>query len=660
MKIKIYLLIINMPTNSFWSSDDKIPISQTKISIPSENGLSYDGGQRIIFTIPAGTVEYFNPINTILEMDFKYALDTNVNRTLLQLDPQLGGSVLIKHIRIYANSAEMPLLEEVQNANVLAALRYDYDANDNIKKKRALTEGCGLYDPRHRSQFKNEQTMGCNTKNNTYFSPNISGSTKLFGDDNTDESTAACIRTAKLCLPLHQSGIFGSSVVFPNLMVNGLRLEIILEDAGKCLKQVEKVQHDNRLENGWYFHSVDGNDNLDGVWANDKTKTKNAFFISRINNALEVSDCPFCVGEGFSFQQNSAVPADCLNKRMTWRKADEATHFPIITNIQTINAGAANNTYALVKITLDENVYPDWGGAKAGTPQMTSKTENTKNRWVMYSTSLNHSAGEALNTKSPASWEPTYTVSNVRLTVEKVEMPPAYTSKLASQMKQGGTINYDFLSFTNYLYSQMKDDRVANIRIPIMNKRCKGVLCIPTDGSVYPNNQIVNCGDGDETIANQATRKYTYFTHREGNEMSAAVEGNWANYTERSGLVGIADGLTNYQFFYDGRLNPSRKVDCKKISNRTSISQQPLVELEKSLSVCGIPPNSFSKYRDNFCVGRAVGIQQGVADLSTTDFNLQCEYNEATNAPTKNKLWNIYIGHLRRLMIKGDSVMIDV
>ena len=49
-----------MPTNSFWSSDDKIPISQTKISIPSENGLSYDAGGRIIFTIPADTVDYFN------------------------------------------------------------------------------------------------------------------------------------------------------------------------------------------------------------------------------------------------------------------------------------------------------------------------------------------------------------------------------------------------------------------------------------------------------------------------------------------------------------------------------------------------------------------------------------------------------------------------
>ena len=63
-----------MPTPTFWSSDDKVPISQTKVSIPSENGLSYSGGQRMIFTIPAGQVEYFNPINTLLQFDFKISL----------------------------------------------------------------------------------------------------------------------------------------------------------------------------------------------------------------------------------------------------------------------------------------------------------------------------------------------------------------------------------------------------------------------------------------------------------------------------------------------------------------------------------------------------------------------------------------------------------
>ena len=31
--------------DSFWTSEDKIPISQKSVSIPSSNGLEYKGGQ---------------------------------------------------------------------------------------------------------------------------------------------------------------------------------------------------------------------------------------------------------------------------------------------------------------------------------------------------------------------------------------------------------------------------------------------------------------------------------------------------------------------------------------------------------------------------------------------------------------------------------------
>ena len=42
-----------MPINSFWSADDKIPIAQKKVSVPSDNGLEYSAGQKINITIPA-------------------------------------------------------------------------------------------------------------------------------------------------------------------------------------------------------------------------------------------------------------------------------------------------------------------------------------------------------------------------------------------------------------------------------------------------------------------------------------------------------------------------------------------------------------------------------------------------------------------------------
>ena len=271
----------------------------------------------------------------------------------------------------------------------------------------------------------------------------------------------------------------------------------------------------------------------------------------------------------------------------------------------------------------------------------------------MYSTSLYGGDGTLLATPS---FEPTYTLSNAALIVERVEMPEGYNAKMRSMMSQGGVLNYDFLTFTNYKYSQAQNDRVANIRVPISNKRCKGVIAVPTDSSVYTTVERICCGNMSQV---DDTGTYTYNIEKEGNQ-AGAVLGNHTSHSKRSGIEGVVDGLSRYQFFYSGKLNPSRPVVTSKIANRVSISQQSLVECEKCLAVCGIPPTSFSAFRRNFFVGRATAIQNGVVDLSTTDFNLQVEYQEITNAPTKSKLWNIYIGHLRRLLIKGDSVVVDV
>ena len=59
-------------SSSFWAASDKIPISQTKVSIQAENGLEYSLGQQINFVIPAD-VGYFMPSETYLRMDVRLA-----------------------------------------------------------------------------------------------------------------------------------------------------------------------------------------------------------------------------------------------------------------------------------------------------------------------------------------------------------------------------------------------------------------------------------------------------------------------------------------------------------------------------------------------------------------------------------------------------------
>ena len=655
-----------MPTPTFWSSDEKLPVSQTKVSIPSDNGLNYQAGQRIIFTIP-DNIEYFNPVNTLLECDFKLSMpvggealadvaDTASTagwaQTRLMLDAELGGNVLIRHIRLYGNSAEMPLLEEIQDCNILAAVKYDYNSNSSDKKKRALTEGCSMYSQKQRGDLGLDQSPYNNTENNTYFDHND-------GDDNNlnrkfaAAGSSSGFKTAKLLLPLHQSGIFGSSVVFPNKLVSGLRIELELCETAFAVRQLDTVQLNTRLEANPIFHSITGGDVPDATvgsetnWLAADTNVSDTFYVARENSNDTIEKFPFCIGERFSMKRNKQSIIDDF---IVWKNANGDEIYPRIKKIELAPA-VAGQTFPLVKITLDTAVYPDSviDAACSAVGKL-----NLGNPVFLYSTSLTGGAGTL---PSCAAFNPTYVLSNAKLLVERVEMPQGYTSKMMSAMSQGGTLNYDFLSFTNYKYSQGVSDRVANIRVPVSNKRCKGVICCPVDASVYSNMERINCGNLRE-LKTAAT--VTYETEREGSIGSGGVAGDHANHSKRSGLVGIADGITRYQFFYSGKLNPSRPVVCSKISNRKSIAQQPLVETEKCLAVCQIPPTSFQSFRTNFVVARGVSLQNGVADLSTTDFNIQIEYQEQDNAPLKPKLWNIYIGHLRRLMIKGDSVRVEV
>jgi hypothetical protein len=83
------------------------------------------------------------------------------------------------------------------------------------------------------------------------------------------------------------------------------------------------------------------------------------------------------------------------------------------------------------------------------------------------------------------------------------------------------------------------------------------------------------------------------------------------------------------------------------------------IENEKSLRMANIDPLSYEKYQENFFIGRAFSLASGVYDARGKDFNLQVEYQETT-APSKAKLWNCWVAHLRRIVVRGDSISLEV
>ena len=83
------------------------------------------------------------------------------------------------------------------------------------------------------------------------------------------------------------------------------------------------------------------------------------------------------------------------------------------------------------------------------------------------------------------------------------------------------------------------------------------------------------------------------------------------------------------------------------------------MELEKSLSSAGITGQSLLQFNRNFVIGRSLTAGgNGVYDGRGRQFALQVNYQGSS--PTKNKLWNNFCYHIRRMVISGDNISIEM
>ena len=122
---------------------------------------------------------------------------------------------------------------------------------------------------------------------------------------------------------------------------------------------------------------------------------------------------------------------------------------------------------------------------------------------------------------------------------------------------------------------------------------------------------------------------------------------------------GVSNRISNFQWNYGGRLQPSRAIKCGKISSKTSLDSQPLIETTKALVQAGISAKSLSAFNSNWLVSRALALNNGVYNAIGQDFNLQVNYQETTD-PEVNMLWNNYVFALHRIIVSGDSVRVEV
>ena len=599
---------------SFFTSSDKIKVGQTQVAVPAENGLNYKPGGRIDIFIPP-TSKFIDLSQTKLKFDVKLTgvgTSASANLMRLQLDAQTGAHSLIRSVRVFSGR-KTALLEEIEGYDVLTALRFDYETNENFKAKRAITDGATNYDPACRGSNGTLKTIQGNVVSNPYFKKH---GTKFSPNPTEITWKSDPFDTVKCELQLN-TGLFRNEAVFPALLTDGIFLEILLQDKNRVFRSLDSTAVNRQVKLNPEFHSLNGSDagaltSGSGAWTS--TALSNVFYLTRGNNMTSVQTCPFVVGERVQMATSElatgAITKDC------WSAAGEISRIEYDTAL-----GASVDK---IKITLSASVTND------STEDLNSATYPKS--WIYSDAGHSDVVGSGAD----------YTVSNVEMVVEQIQVPDGYEQSMIGMMKEGGTINYDYRSFTNYRYSQLKGDNFANIRLPLIESRATSILCIPTDAKNY-------------SVLETITASGTYIT----NVPTATANETLYNRSCRPSLVGIADNLQAYQLIYDGKLNPSRRVDIAKISSKDSISQQWLIEAEKALAMADIEPLSFLQFQDNFFIGRALALgKNAVYDARGKDFNLQVEYTGA--AQGYDKLWQCFCSHVRRLEIKNGGVSVMV
>tara|TARA_R110001592_G_scaffold362143_2_gene675126 strand:- start:2263 stop:4056 length:1794 start_codon:yes stop_codon:yes gene_type:complete len=591
--------MVDVETQDFWSAMNKEKVLQRSVKIPSRNGTDFVAGQEIIIQIDP-SLKYFDPSECYLEgfvkINMPSLLQTNplaqdgATPTRLQLDAEIGAQVLCRTIRISdRNGVE---LESIENYNTMVALKYDYQTNDSLRGKRALTECSSFYNSENRATRLGTKSHA----NNLNYNP--------FSEvADTDALSASFSNTnsmidAKFCIPLH-TGIFGSeSKVFPNAMLGGIQISILLEDTNRVFRQLDSVMRYRRLTcNPEFLGKTVGGASvgLNGSF--------NTFILNDRNSQHDFAQqCPFVVGERLGFQRFVAGNASIV-------EFVSASGVPVIKEISVDTD--------LIKITLNSSVKVNTIGFDSNLSPI-----------FVYSRSVNDAP----------SYDATYNVKDVNLIVGEVIPSPQVESQMMADLKAGGKMVYDFMSVRNYKHSQLATDRVNNIRIPLQESKAKALFCIPTDGTVYSSKEAINASN----------------TYKIKKTESTVGDLDYYLRSNRSGLEGISDFITNYQFLYNGRLQPNRRVPLSKVSTGISIDAQHLIELNKCLSSSKIFGHSFQRFNQNFVIGRALALGEGVYDARNKDFVLQVEYNE-TAPPTKNKLWMNFCFHIRTIEIEANG-----
>ncbi len=625
--------------SSYWSAESVVQIGERQVSIPAEQGLSYNVGsvsRRVSFEIPAQSVPMLSGKDSYLEFDMDIQYPTHVaadgKSTRLQLDPA-GAGMIVQNIRIY-DGGRGSIIEEVNEYNQIVALKHDYDKDDSLKGVRALEQGATSHSQSTQGSRGSSRSDMNDIITNPWFKAvndvTQDGATEgVEWDGNERKSNVHC------CVPL-LTGIFSGSV-YPN-MLTGLYVELDLMPAPRIIRQLDSVVKDRRRTLNPYLlglvNAVTGNvidiagGNVNNLPAGNAATFDKAIIALGVNGINEVERCPFVVGESIGIV--SGVPTDAGRGELEANIQDGAAaqSNPRITKIEKLGVGGVGGIGPnCIMLTFDQAYVNAGAGGGRGADIVPGVDAAGA---VLYSESVKQ------GTVANPTYEVSYNINNLNLICHVIDMDEQYKTGMLQKAREGSAIEFDIHSITNYKNSLLETERQATFLIHAQNRKAKSLVVIPTDSSVYSSKDLV-CSNGTYEVT--------------ADEMDMVLN------SARSGISGCCDNLTQVQYQINGNLVPSRPVSTRKIATRKSIDAFHIFELEKTLANAKITPHSFAKFMENFVVGRGFAVNSGCMDLRDKDLSVQLSYEEVA-APTKSKMFSTFVFHLRRLMISGGGVSV--
>lgn len=613
---------------SYWTADTNlVKIGEEQISIPADQGLSHTVGatsRKVSFVVPK-TSEFIDGKSCYLEFDVK--IDPPVatgadagqgGKTRLMMDPA-GCGMLLNTCRIYSLDDRV-LLEEIVDVNQLIALKSDYDTDDSLKDMRAITQGGSVYNNRMSSSRGATKSDMADLITNPWFKTQ---SDLPKEDVEYDHATQA--NSVKACVPLDFSGIFSGSI-YPNMMT-GLYIELDLVPAQRVIRQLDSVLAERRRNLNPLVAAINTTPDGGGQgYTNNAAAGANAvvnhiLIKPQANSQHRLQNCPFVMGEIIKFQAHNVAAAPEGGFLVAHGGAASQFEIESIETVTDPPAGGGVAPPAGTYIKLTPVVKTLQVSAAANLDGRVAQES------ALISTGFRDSATLSLS----------YTIDNLNLVVAEVKLDPRYKKQMLSKARDGSSIEFDIISYTNYKNALLASERQASFQIHTVNSRAKSLIILPTDASVYTNQVLVSSTD-------------TYINTEHANQDVRLCDA-------RSGISGCCDGLSSLQFQLDGKMVPSRAIDTLKPATRSSVSAFHMFELEKALDNSGIMPRNFTKHLENFVIGRGFATNQGVMDLRNKDLIVNVNY-QAPIAPAKNKLFSSFVCHVRRIVIKQGFVSV--